>query len=187
MATILQSDLLTNFLYPLVLVFVLLFAILEKTKIFGEGKSQNNAIISLVVALIFVAAVFPVLIVNNLVQYMSVGIFIIFVVLMLWGFVSGNKDLTVTDDSGVKIHKAFAVLIFGSLLFAVLWATGFGSNVVTALSKIYNGLFLSGWSGAFWTNFSIIAVILVVVFIALQFNPFKTKNGFNPWIILKKK
>jgi hypothetical protein len=167
----------------LVLVFVLTFAILEKTKLFGEGKSQSNAVLSLVIALIFVGAVFPKIIVANLVQYMSVALFVFFVVLMLWGFVSGNKDLTVTDDKGLKIHKVFAFLIFGSLTFAILWATGFGSDVVSALEKVFNGLFRSAWSSAFWTNFVIVGIILVIVLIVIGKNPFKFKS--NPWIRLK--
>ena len=42
MTTILQSALLTDFLYPFLLVFFILFAVLEKTNIFGAGKKQLN-------------------------------------------------------------------------------------------------------------------------------------------------
>lgn len=186
MATILQSELMTSFLYPLVLVFALMFAILEKIKLFGEKKTQLNAIISLVVSLIFVGAVFPVIIVNNLVEFMSVGLFVIFVVLMLWGFVSNKKDLTVTDEKGVKIHKAFAFLIFGAIIFAVLWATGVGGNVVSGLQNFLSGLFTSSWSNAFWTNFLIIAIVLLIIMIVLGKNPFSFFKS-SPWIVLKKK
>lgn len=172
-----------NFLYPLLLMFVLLFAILEKTKILGDDKTQVNAIISLVISLIFVGAVFPTIIVNNLVQFMTVGLFVVFVVLMLWGFISGNKDLSVGDGEGRKIHKAFAILIFGGVVFAVLWATGFGSGIVDGLQKVLTALFTSDWSSSFWTNALVVILVLAVAFILTGFNPFARKT--NWWIKLK--
>lgn len=183
MSTILQSDLLVNFLYPLLFVFVLVFAILEKTQIFGEKKTQSNAVLSLVIGLIFVGFVVPKMMVNNLIQFMSVGLFVIFMILILWGFVSGNKDLTVADGEGRKIHKLFAVLIFGSIVLAILWIAGVGDNILAALSNFFSLLFNSSWSTTFWTNFVLVALILVIVFVVTGFNPFNSK--MNPWIKLK--
>ena len=83
MATILQNSLLTDFLYPFLLIFFICFAVLEKAKVFGDDKKQLNAMVALVVGLIFVGAVFPKIIVANMVLFMTVGLVIIFVGLML--------------------------------------------------------------------------------------------------------
>ena len=56
MANILQSELLVNFLYPLLLMFFITYGVLEKTKVLGDGKQQLNAGVALVVGLIFVGA-----------------------------------------------------------------------------------------------------------------------------------
>lgn len=167
MATILQSSLMTNFLYPLVLMFVLTFAILEKIQIFkGSGdngdKKQLHAVLALVIALIFVGAVFPKIIVNNLVQFLTVGLVIIFVALMLWGFVSGEATFP------TKMKKFMGWIIGLSVFFAVLWATGAGGPIVLALQKVFSALFGSNWSGAFWTNAIFIALIGIVIAVVLK-------------------
>ena len=45
--TILSSPLVVEVLLPFLLVFTLVFAVLDRTKLLGEGKRQINAIISL--------------------------------------------------------------------------------------------------------------------------------------------
>ena len=50
--TILQGEVFTRFILPFFLVFFVIFALLEKTKLFGDGKKQINAMISFVVGLI---------------------------------------------------------------------------------------------------------------------------------------
>lgn len=164
MANILQAPLLTDFLYPLLLVFFITYAILEKTGILGEqGKTQQiNAGVSLVVSLIFVGAVFPKMVVANLIQFMSVGMIIIFVSLVLWGFVSGNGQF---DSS---LMKPAGIIIGIAMFFAVLWATGLGSPIVLALQKIFGFLFDSGWSGSFWTNVIFVGVIVVAIVVVLK-------------------
>jgi hypothetical protein len=157
MVTILQAPLLTDFLYPLLLVFFVTFAILEKTNIFGEGKKQLNAAVSLVISLIFVGAVFPKIIVANLVQFMSVGLVVIFVGLLLWGFVSGEGKFP------QKMTGAMGWIIGIAVFFAVLWATGVGSPIVVALQKLVRFLFDSNWSGSFWTNFIFVLVVAVAI------------------------
>jgi len=102
---------------------------------------------------------------------------------MLWGFISGNKDFTVTDKDGLKINKAFLFLVLGSLVCAILWATGIGGKVIDGLLLIFGTLFKSDWSSSFWANFVIIAIILIVVALVTGWNPFKKK--FDWWIRLK--
>jgi hypothetical protein len=185
MTTILQAPLLVDFLYPLLLVFFIVFAILQKLEIFGKDKSQLNAAIGLVVSLIFVGAVFPKLMVQNMVLYMSVALIVIFVALMFWGFISGKSDLTVTDDKGKKIRKIFAFLIFGSLIFAFFWASGVSSSLIDVFEKFFRLLFGSSWSGSFWTNFIFVLIVAVAVLVVLGINPFENW-GKKPWIRLGK-
>ena len=80
---ILQSDILTKFVYPFLLVFFIIFGVLQKTKLLGSDNKQLNAFVSFVIGLIFVSAVYPKLIVSNLVLFLSVAIVIVFVLISL--------------------------------------------------------------------------------------------------------
>jgi len=55
------SPLFLNYILPFVLVWTLIFAILEKTNLLGEGRRQINAIIGLVVGLILIAFHFQII------------------------------------------------------------------------------------------------------------------------------
>ncbi len=176
MATILQHHLFTEFLYPFLLVFFILFGILEKTDILGKDKKQLNAGVSLVVGLIFVGAVFPKIVAANMIMFLTVGLVIILVSLILWGFVSGGEGFTI--EGGTKIHKFFAFLLIVAFVSAILWATGIGENFVNGLSKIFGFLFDSSWSGTFWTNVILVLLVALGIAVALEWNPFKKKPSF---------
>lgn len=163
MATILQAPLMTDFLYPFLLLFFLVFAILEKTKILGEDVKTTNALVSLVVALIFVAAIFPKLMATNLILFMSVGLVIIFVGLMMWGFITGEKP-----TPGGKWKSFYAVILFIAIFFAVIWAAGILTPFINGAERFMMFLFGSSWSGSFWTNALIVAFIAGAIAIALK-------------------
>ncbi len=151
--TILQSAILTKFIYPFLLVFFIVFAVLEKTKILGEGRKQLNALISFVIGLIFVSAVFPKIVVGNLILFLTVALVIMFVVLLLWGFVAGGKE-GFEPSKGVK---TFLMIVIGiAVVIAVFWALGVGEG-------FFSFLFQSSWSKLFWTNFLFIFVIAVAL------------------------
>ena len=151
--TVLQNWVLTDFVYPFLLIFFIVFAALEKSKILGEeGKArQLNAFVAFVIGLIFVGAVFPKIVVGNLVLFLTVSLVVVFVFLLLWGFVTGGE---------VKIAGDVAKYVAGGLVFiavtlAVLWATGNLDIFVT----VWNFLFHQTWSKEFWTNALFILVI----------------------------
>lgn len=158
MVTILQHPIATDFIYPFFLMFFIVFAILHKTKLLGEDRPSLNAWISLVISLIFVSAVFPKVVVGNLILFLVVGLVILFVGMLLWGFISGKGTI---DNKGMKGFLTTVIII--ALVLAVIGFTGIGGG----LQGIFDFLFSSNWSGDFWTNFFFIAVIVGAVVIAL--------------------
>lgn len=151
--TLLQHPVLTNFVYPFLIVFFIVFAVLEKTKLFGEEKKQLNALLAFVIGLVFVSAVYPKMVVANMILFLSVAIVIVFVVLMLWGFVFSTKD-GFQMTSGMK-WGLFAVVTL-ALIIGILWAAGVSG-------KFYEFLFQQSWSEAFWTNLIFVVVIGVAL------------------------
>jgi len=156
--TILQNEVLTKFVYPFLLIFFIVFAVLEKTKVLGDERKQLNALVAFVIGLIFVGAVFPKLVVSNMILFLTVALIVVFVVLLLWGFVaSGDKGFEISN--GLKI---FLFIVLGiAVIIAVLWATGVGGG-------FFDFLFSSSWSNAFWTNFLFIVVIAAALALVIR-------------------
>jgi len=151
--TILQHWIFTQFVLPFLLVFFILFAILEKTKIFSEENKQINALVSFIISLIFVGAVFPKLVVENLILFLTVAIIIVFIVLLLWGFLVGGEAKV--ENKYVKIAGGIVIVL--AVIIAVIWATGVN------LPPVFDFLFRSDWSNTFWTNFLFIIVIAIAL------------------------
>ena len=152
--TILQNWIFTKFALPFLLIFFILFGILEKTKLFGERK-QLHALVSFVVGLIFVAAVEPKLIVENLTLFLTIAIVVVFIALLLWGFVSGG-EAKIPEG----IQKPVGGLVVLAVAIATLWAVG-------AEGKLFDLIFRSSWSADFWTNFAFIAVVVVALVLVI--------------------
>lgn len=160
--TILQHPVLTSFVYPFLIVFFIVFAVLEKTKIFGEEKKQLNALLAFVIGLVFVSAVFPKMVVENMILFLSVALVIMFVVLLLWGFIfAGEKGFQLNDSMKIGL----AVVIGISVVIATLWAFGI-------TGKVYDFFFNQNWSTAFWTNFFFIILIGIALAVIIK----KTKS-----------
>jgi hypothetical protein len=154
--TILQHWIFTKFALPFLLIFFIVFAILEKTKVLGENK-QINALVSFVIGLIFVSLAYPAEVVTNMVLFLTIALIVVFVTLMLWGFATG-KDLKIDflGSSGAKI--AVGIVILFAVVIAVLWATGIKGGVVDLL-------FFQSWSSDFWIN--VIFVVAIAGALAL--------------------
>ena len=155
---ILQHEVLTGFLYPFLLVFFIVFAVLEKTKIFGEDKKQINALTAFVIGLIFVAAIEPKIIVENLILFLTVAIVAMFVVLILWSFATGGEGISMGDSNGLK--WAIGIVIILAVVVALFLITGVWDTVIDTVFK-------SDWSSDFWTNVIFIVVIAAALALAI--------------------
>ena len=155
--TFLQNWIMAKFVLPFFLVWFIVFAILEKAKPLGE-KHQLNALVSTVIGLIFVSAVFPKEVVGNLILFLSVAIVVVFVALLIWGLIFGKE---VQLEGSVKKLAGIGVVV--AVIIAVFWATGLR---IEFLNEMINFLFYSGWSETFWTNG--IFIVLIAVAMALM-------------------
>ena len=162
--TILQHPIAQNFVYPFLLVFFIVFAVLEKTQALGEGKKQINAMVSFVIGLIFVSAVSPKMVVEDMVLFLTVGLIVTFVILLLWGFISGKSlkggDTSILETKSLK--RWVVVVIVLAVVIALLSSLGVSG------SGIIGFLFGSSWSGTFWTNFLFVAAIAVALAVVLK-------------------
>jgi hypothetical protein len=161
---LLQNALFKDFLLPFFLIWVIVFAILQKTKLLGEGKMQLDAMVSAVIGLIFIGAIYPKELVGNMVLFLSVAMVILFVVLLLWGFAVGGDFSKPLSSKGMKWF--FGLLIGVSVVVAVLYFSGYNVN-------ISDFLYDQDWSSGFWSNIFFVVIIAVV----LAFVLFKSKKS----------
>ena len=160
--TIFQHEILTKFAYPFLLIFFIVFAVLEKTKLLGEDKKQLNALISFVIGLIFLSVLSEQreMIVGNLILFLTIALVVMFVALLLWGFVSGGDfKEDILKNKGVKWVVGIAVIV--AVVAALIWATGMDSGVIDLL-------FEQSWSDALWTNVAFVVVIAIALALVLK-------------------
>ncbi len=153
---IFESVLLQNYILPFLLVFVLVFAILQKSKILGDGKTQIDALISLTIALILIAFPQPRDIVSGLMPWLAVGLAVLLVFFLLYGFVAG--DLKTSMPKGLKI--TFGILAGLFVIGVVSYVSGFWD----ILSSWFSGV---NSSGEIVTTIVVLLIIAGVFTIAL--------------------
>jgi len=140
----------TDFLLPFALIFTLIFAILQKSRLLGEGKKQIDAIIGLIVGLILIATPYARDIVVSLMPFLAVWAVILLVFMLLYGFAGGKKE---GDVLGKWWKIGFFALIAISLVMFLLMVSGYWDLVI--------GFAFGGATGtSFFVNGLLIAIIV---------------------------
>jgi len=150
---ILESALLTEVLLPFLLVFVLIFAILQKTELLGKGKAQIDALIALSIALMLIVFPKPRDIIVYMMPWVAVAAAVILVFFILYGFVAGPNP---TSGKWQKI--VFGVLAGIFVLVLLIFITGFWDILFDLLEGGY---------GDIWSNIILIIVIVGAVAVAV--------------------
>ena len=97
-----------------VLIFTIVFGVLQKSKIFGDGKKQIDSLIALSIALLVLSAGYALDIIQQLAPFLAVSLVIILVFLLLVA-VMYEKD-------AFKIDNGWKNFFFVATLFAVILA-----------------------------------------------------------------
>ncbi|MFH0711620.1 MAG: hypothetical protein V1889_00675 [archaeon] len=151
---IFDSPFFTEMLLPFLLVFVVVFAILQKSKILGEGKAQIDAMVALVIGLILIGVPGPREIVVGIMPWLAVGVAVILVFMILYGFVAGDLSKA---PNWMKI--SFGILAGLFTLGVVLYITG--------LWGIIEGWFSGGESSDIWMNVLMVVLIIGAMAVAV--------------------
>ena len=142
--TIFQSPFFINIVLPFLLIFTIVYAILQKSEVLGKDKKQIDAIVGLVIGLIVVSFGNVTGYIINLMPFLAVSLVVIVVFMILFGSVhAGPLEL----GKGVKV--AFGIISAIAVVIAVLVVTGswdyilklFGGGV-TASSLATNVIFI---------------------------------------------
>lgn len=143
---------LTDAILPFLLIFTIIFAVFQKTKIFGDNKKNMNVMVSLFISLLTVvphvmgrypADADPILIMNKALPNISVLAVAIIMGLLLIGIFGGKASWIGGTFSGI-----IALLAFASIIYFFGSAAGWWRS------------FHSGW----WSNDVTLAIIIILVF-----------------------
>ena len=116
-----------NVILPFLLVYVVVFAILEKSNIFSGGSAQEdqvrkvNAIVAFVFALFVVASLQTVRFIESLIINVVLVIIFILLVLILLGFIFGEDYKKLIRDSNDNLKPGVAYSIAGVVFLVALY------------------------------------------------------------------
>lgn len=150
--TILSHPLFIETILPFLLIFTIVFAVLQKSKIFGDGTKQINAIVALVFGLLAIAFAQATGIIIQLVPFLAVSLVIILVFMILVGSFGKSGDSMFSD----KWKTWMTGVILLAVAIAVIYITG-------VWQTIYDW-FLVGDANII---INIIFVIIIIVAIAI--------------------
>lgn len=154
---VLGAEWFNQIVIPFVLVFTLFFAILEKSKILGEGKHQINSIVSLAIALILISVPPARFVILQVVPIIAVLAIVILAFMIILGFVGGIEKEGTLNKGLIAVIGIIAAI---AIIVTVLWSTGWLNKVIEMAKK--------DELGGLWQSLGMITVIVVVMIIALK-------------------
>jgi len=116
---LLGNEFFTNVLLPFVLVFTVVFAMLEKTEILGK-KKDIHAIISLIISLIAIGVPAAIGTIQKFIPVIAVFLIILFAWMLIFGF-AGTR---VKAEWSEGLKKFFLVFLGVVLISIIVWAIG---------------------------------------------------------------
>jgi hypothetical protein len=148
-----------DILLPFLLVFTLVFAVLQKIKLFGDSSKKVNAVVALVLGIFFLQNTYLVYILQRFLPNISIILVVFLMFLLLLG-VFGGKGFT-QDFMGI----AFVVAVV--------------SVFVALMSDVFRGDGILGWYYDVdpGTRFMVWLLIFVAIFVGFIMKD-DNKDGF---------
>src|SRR3989338_7383399 len=137
-----------EFFLPFLLIFAVVFAILQKIKVLGGNKGVQ-AIVSIAIGLLAVQNSFVIYLINNFLSNIALVIVLIIIFLIIIGLLAG-------EEVGAKLNW----LVIGVALVGIFWALFYD---LFAGTWILPGFFLL--TGATQGSLLAILIFIVVIFI----------------------
>lgn len=145
------SPIIAEGILPFLLVFVLVFAILQKSHILGEGKPQIDALVSFAIAAMAIIVPAARNFIVTLMPWLAVGLSVILVFLLLYGLVANG------DWNAKWLKIVFGVLSGLFVIGVVIYAGGFWDNL--------RDFFSGGFGGEVWSNIILFVIIIAAVLV----------------------
>lgn len=147
--TILSHPIVVQTILPFILVFAIVFAVLQKSKILGEKAKQIDAIVALVVGLLIISFAQATGIILQLMPFLAVSLVVILVIMLLIGSLH-PKDAGITKWMG-HVNKGLIIIIILAVVIAMM-------SITDSWNWIYD-LFAIGSDNGWVANILFIVII----------------------------
>jgi len=146
------TGVLAQTIFVFILIFSLIYGILQRSKILGEGSKQTNALIALAIGLLVVSVGYALDLITKIVPVLAVGlvlilVFLLFIALFYEKEFKPQKWMTLTAIS----------LAFVAVAITIIYYTGFFNTIASWFSAES-----SNWAG----NIVLIIIVIIVFLIA---------------------
>jgi|SRR3989338_1655586 len=139
------------------LIFTLVFAVLQKTKILGEGKSQIDALIALSIGLMIVTVGYATDLIKQMIPFLGVSLVVILVFLLLVGIFFEPGKFKISGG----LITAFGILAFIAVVIAVISFTGSW--------EVIQGYLTGDKGGKVFSNVVLLIVVGAAIWIVIKF------------------
>ncbi len=137
---------------PFLLVFAVVFAILQKSEILGKGKRQVDAIVALVIGLITVAFGYATRLIVYLVPVLAVSVVVILIFMILFGMTFKAGDFKMHS----KLQWTFGALAAIVIVIALLVFTGWWERII-------DYLYLEGGESTLVNTVFVVIIVAVAI------------------------
>ena len=156
--TILSHPIFIETILPFLLVFTIVLGILQKSKIFGDGKKQVDAIVSLVVGLIVVSFAQATGIILQMSVFLGVALVILLVFMLLVGSFTEEGKFFEKFPNGLRV--ALIVLIVAAVTIAAVYVTGFWQY-------LYDWIYIGSESTIFINILFVVIIVGAIIAVVL--------------------
>jgi phosphoglycerol transferase MdoB-like AlkP superfamily enzyme len=142
-----------DIILPLILIFTIVYAILDRTKIFGKNKNAINAVIALAISIFTIQNVAVTGFFKILFSQVAFGLAILIAVILLTALLLGEKETHVWR---------LVIMVIGFIIF--IWILSRAANEYQSYYGAYGfGLFTSDWWAMYAPSIILVGLVAVVV------------------------
>jgi hypothetical protein len=142
-----------DIILPLIMIFTIVYAVLERTKIFGPDKKSINAVIAIAVSFMAMQNLYITSFFKILFAQVALGLAILVALVIITGLLMGSKNT----------HSwKFIITILGFMVF--VWMFSRAADEYQMYYGVYAfGIFTSDWWAANASWLILLAIVAIVV------------------------
>ena len=122
--TVLSHPIFVETILPFLLIFTIVFAVLQKSKLFGDGKKQVDAIVALVIGLIIISFAQAKGVILQMTVFLAVALVVILVLMILLGAFAEEGKLFEKMFPNPLRYIAIVIVVL-AVAIAAVYVTGF--------------------------------------------------------------
>lgn len=153
-----EQPLFANIILPFLLIFVIVYAVLEKTKILSKENKAINVIVAFVIGIVFIGVPAAAGVTIKFLPIVAVIVVLIFGLMLMFGIAGISKGGESFEfHTGLKI--TLGILVGIAFVITILWATGTLQYIIAVKEQ--------WWASQLWQTLIFIGLLVGVIIVLL--------------------